>query len=84
MKSPSDSFISLNYYLDEFFSFYFQHQEYEAIYRSFKISQQRHSIRREIMYGRMPVTALQEFDNQMQMDQKEKLGGHGLLASYYR
>ena len=59
--------------------FYFQHQEYEAIYRSFKISQQRHAIRREIICGRLPVTALDEFDAKMST---EHTGA--LLATYYK
>lgn len=41
-----------------------QHNEYEAIYRSFKISQQRNSIRQAVLMGRMPVSALQEFDKE--------------------
>ena len=68
------------------FCFFFnsKHNEYEAIYRSFKISQNRQSIRREIIHGRLPVTALQEFDNQVQTDHKKMLGEHGLLAAYYK
>ena len=62
---------------------FFQHTEYEMIYRSFKISQQRQAIRREIMIGRLPVTALRDFDIKMGQENKE-IAEHAMLSSYYK
>ena len=59
-----------------------QHNEYEEIYRSFKISQQRNTIRREVIMGRMPITALQEFDGQ-QMQRMRESEQDNLLGEYY-
>ncbi|KAL4220763.1 hypothetical protein ACF0H5_021157 [Mactra antiquata] len=59
-----------------------QHNEYEAIYRSFKISQQRNNLRREIFMGRMPISALQEFDRAQRQKMLESKGDN-LLNVYY-
>ncbi|WAR28665.1 hypothetical protein MAR_014369 [Mya arenaria] len=37
-----------------------QHDEYEAMYRSYKMNNQRHMIRKAVMMGRLPISALQD------------------------
>lgn len=60
-----------------------QHNEYEAMYRSFKISQQRNQIRREIFMGRLPVSALQEFDRIQRKKMQESNDADSLLHAYF-
>ncbi|XP_053403791.1 uncharacterized protein LOC123554678 [Mercenaria mercenaria] len=62
-----------------------QHNEHEAIYRSFKISQQRNHIRRMIIMRRLPVSALQEFDREQRkkMREQESMGADSLLHAYF-
>lgn len=59
-----------------------QHDEYEAIYRSFKVSQKRNSVRREVMMGRLPASALHDFDRQQQQNMGS--GPENLLNVYFK
>ncbi|XP_060557928.1 probable DNA double-strand break repair Rad50 ATPase isoform X2 [Ruditapes philippinarum] len=60
-----------------------QHNEYEAMYRSFKISQQRNHIRREIFMGRLPVSTLREFDRIQRKKMQESDVADSLLHAYF-
>ncbi|KAH3844200.1 hypothetical protein DPMN_086455 [Dreissena polymorpha] len=62
----------------------FQHDEYEAIYRSFKITQQRNLLRKEILMGRIPVSALREFDRAQKKKIYESYGPDSLMAAYFK
>ncbi|XP_052272045.1 uncharacterized protein LOC127872725 isoform X1 [Dreissena polymorpha] len=59
------------------------HDEYEAIYRSFKITQQRNLLRKEILMGRIPVSALREFDRAQKKKIYESYGPDSLMAAYF-
>ncbi|KAH3844168.1 hypothetical protein DPMN_086423 [Dreissena polymorpha] len=60
------------------------HDAYEAIYRSFKITQQRNLLRKEILMGRIPVNALREFDRAQKKKIYESYGPDSLMAAYFK
>ena len=63
---------------------FLKHNEHEAIYRSFKISHQRNQIRRDIFMGRLPVSALHEFDRIQRKKLQEANDTDSLLHAYFK
>ena len=54
------------------------------MYRAFKVSQQRHMLRKEIMMGRQPMTALQEFDRQQRQKVRDTYGPDHMITAYFK